>query len=339
MLTKIGIFFIIGFYVGQVFAGIENLSTYRRFDSTTILQLKKVLNHRTNALFEEEDFVSYHNKRQNFDNKKTVQFNQKDIVIDTFINLNDRLFKRFFLDNGDIQLQIIINRSASNIIKSIIKEETVNSAVRAAAQISEFGTTRVPAIISDDFVDDVAPLSSAYSQLQAERGMVYEAFRVDKYNDLIIAHEGFHSAMRLLTSINRMNKLSKYIPMPLASGDPYDPYLQNEIELLEKKSAPHLDSLHIDERFISDHHGVIMATIHHGINQAILKGLVPYDKTNIFATNYPFNYIQGELGWSSDFTLNMIGELSLVHELFIEEDVLFQKSLLEIAGKLKIYSD
>ena len=324
----------------QAQANVETLSTYVRFDSISIERLKTLLNNDSNVEFTDADLELYHEKRMKFAAKEKLNFDQKDVVIDTFISLDQPLFDQFFVVNSELNVKIRINRSSPQVLKDIAGNENINESVRAAALISIEGTEHVPAIISDAFVDYVAPLSSAYSQLQAERGMVYEAFRQDTYyNDLIIAHEGFHSAMRSLTSINRMNRLSKYMEMPLATGVEYDMYLTQDIDTLENISAPNLESVFIDERFTSDHHGTIMASIHHGINQAIINNLVSYDGENVFSTEYPFQYIASERGWSPSFTLTMIEELSVIQESYLSNDLRLRGALVNIAEKLMVFFD
>lgn len=322
----------------QVLASTQNL-VIEPFDKQSFQKLRLLLDTRANVEFADHDFLTYKKRLKDYKQKKSVKFNQKDIILHTFSHLDRKLWDIFFSDQvtefPDIQIEL--NRGAPDILLKLSRNESVPALVRAAADIAIFGTTHTPAIISNIFVDHIAGISSAYSTLNAEMAFVYEGFRPDTYHDLIIGHEGFHSAMRLLSTHNRMNRLAKLIPTPLASGADYDAFLEQDISDLENLAAPGLAELEIDQRFTSDHHGTIMASLHHGGLRAIQKFYPGYGQMELYQTKYPFHYIEHEKNWDEAKTLSMVEALQEKHDQFLMESDSFARMMVAIQEKLHFY--
>lgn len=327
--------------VVSFFASVANANEliYGPFDEQSFSKLRKILDHGSNVTFSDQDFLDYKIKIEKFDNRENLRFNQKDIVLHSFGNLVPKLWQQVFESETLPSIQIELYRNAPKVMKDLASNPQVSDVVRNAAKLSIYGTENTPAIISEIFVNAIGGISSAYSTLYAEKAMVYEGYRPSTYNDLIIAHEGFHSAMRLISTINRMNRLVEFLPTPLTNGIKFDANIEQDIRSLETLSAPNLEELLIDSRFTSDHHGVIMAVLHHGVLAELESKVVDYDQPELFDHPYPFHYIAPEQSWDEHRVREMQTELKHRHHNFLMENFTLQTSLEALATKVGLFNN
>lgn len=317
---------------------LSNSPTLHRFDDSKLEELQYYLTEHCYPPILEEDISDFLEKELAWKNKQSVTFNQKDYVLFTLASLEDELFEHFFTSGNRPSLRIeLFRESPQEILNSLFKDPT--SLEHQAAKLSQYGTQNVPAFISDKLVDvKASSANSALSSVMGETGVIFEAFRPSTYtNDLIVAHEGFHSAMRRLIFINRQNRLSHLLGYSLGNGEEYDPWIQHYAESSENLAAPQLENLGIDSRFTQDHHGVIMAVIHHNIFQKAQTGEVLPESLEDFVTLYPFNYLAGELSLTDSETLNRLQDLHHRNDEYVNTDETLARTIDYLSSHLLYY--
>ncbi len=314
-------------------------SVLSRFNEEAFLELRYYLENHSYPSFSEEDIQGFILRESLWDRGESTQFNQKDSVLFTLAKLEDELFDYFFESGVRPSLRIEMNRVARREVQIALHEDA-STLLFQGALLSQYGSENVPAFISDKMVDvKASPKNSALSSIMADVGVVYEVYRPSNFDDnLIVAHEGFHSAMRRLVFINRQNRLQNLLGHSLGNGDEYDPWINQYVESLEVAAAPQLESLQIDERFLSDHHGVIMALIHHNIFQKEASGDVAPSHIDNYVTTYPFNYLSEELGLDESETLNRLEDLFYQNDNYVQRDQSLKTAIEYLSSHLLHYS-
>jgi len=291
----------------------------------------------TSPSLNNQDWIVFRKNWLSFQNNERTQWRQQDLIILSFAGMDNRLWENLIKNKSFQHMQVYLNRTASPTLTQACQSDKINLRVRFAACIAKYGLENTPAIVSDEVVNFYGGGSSAFSSLIADQAVVFEGYRKDTFNELIQSHEGFHSAMRRLSTLNRMTRLKKWTPAPLAPNQEYDSLLNHHIDRLENMAAPNLGDLFIDERFTSDHHGVIMATIHHGFLQELTTGALQHDQPEEFLTNYPFHYIQAEQSWSDSHTEKHIKDLAIRQQKWLQTDPALLESLGYIETVLEGY--
>ncbi len=291
----------------------------------------------TSPSLKSKDWSIFRNKWIRFQNKSQTQWRQEDLIILTLVGMDDRLWNKIIENNTFSHLQIFLNRSASPTLRQACQSDGINPRVRYAACIAQYGLENTPAIVSDEVVDFYGGGSSAFSSLIADQAVVFEGYRKDTFHDLIQIHEGFHSAMRRLSTLNRMARLRKWASAPLAPNQDFDSLLNHHINRLELMAAPGLAELLIDTRFTSDHHGVIMATLHHGLFRGVTSGTIVHEHPEELFTDYPFHYIKIEQNWSEAQAEKYVKSLSHRHKDWLQSNSALLESLGYIEASLDNY--
>ncbi len=317
---------------------IQSSPTLRRFTSSTFEELQYYLKNCSNPAITDSDIENFIRKESLWRDKNSVVFNQKDYVIFSLSRLENELFEYFFETGNRPPLRIELFREVSPQIQQAL-QTPIDQLENMAARLSQYGTENVPAFISDKMVDIKASSSnSALSSIIAENGTIFEVYRPSNFdNSLIVAHEGFHSAMRRLIFINRQNRLTNLLGFTLGNGEIFDPWIQQYVESLEFASAPHLAPLGIDERFVSDHHGVIMAVIHSNIFQKQQTSSFLPETLNDFVNLYPFNYLSNELSLSDEETLHRMQELHQLNFDYVQTNNSLYEGLHYLSNHLLLY--
>lgn len=239
------------------------------------------------------------------------------------------------LASQPIDLEIILARPTPLILKQACAHAGIQPSVQAASCLAGYGMARTPAFVSNSIVDFYGGKASAFSSLLAHEAVIFEGYRPHTYTELIQIHEGFHSAMRRLQNLNRIARLKKWKPSPLAPNWSYDSVLQHYIDSLGDRSAPDLGRLGIDQRFTSDHHGVIMATLHHGLWEAWFQGHLEHDSPEELVTVYPFHYIAEEQSWTDQFMWDQVESLRELQSDYLQADESLAKALTYLATHLQ----
>jgi len=132
--------------------------------------------------------------------------------------------------------------------------------------------------------------------------------------------------------------LQNLLGYSLGNGEEYDPWINQYVESLEMAAAPDLESLEIDERFLSDHHGVIMALIHHNIFQKEFSGEVAPNDIDNYVTTYPFNYLSEELSLEEAETLSRLKDLFYQNDNYVEKDQSLKTAVEYLSSHLLHYN-
>ncbi len=336
----IGILLINIFFAFSAFGlSVPESSVLARFDDDAFLELRYYLENHSYPSFTEEDIRDFIDRERLWEAGESTQFTQKDSVLFALSKLEDELFYYFFKSGERPFLRIEMNRVARREVQIALHEED-STLLFQGALLSQYGSENVPAFVSDKMVDvKASPQNSALSSIMADVGVVYEVYRPSNFDDnLIVAHEGFHSAMRRLVFINRQNRLQNLLGYSLGNGEEYDPWINQYVESLEMAAAPDLESLEIDERFLSDHHGVIMALIHHNIFQKEFSGEVAPNDIDNYVTTYPFNYLSVELSLEEAETLSRLKDLFYQNDNYVEKDQSLKTAVEYLSSHLLHYN-
>ncbi len=305
---------------------------------TRLNKISEILSsEQTSPSLNKNDWIVFREKWLSYKNKSQTQWRQQDLIILTLAHLDDRLWQSLNHNKSFEKIRIYLYRTPSSVVLEACQSAEINPRVRLASCLAQYGIENTPALVSDEVVDFFAGQSSAFSSLIAEKAVVFEGFRANTFTDLIQTHEGFHSTMNRLSTLNRMSRLKKWVATPLAPDSEFDGFLSVHIERLAEMSAPRLEDLFIDTRFISAHHGVIMATLHHGLFTEVKNGNLHHSHPEDLFTSYPFHYIQKEQNWSDLHTNQQIELLAKRHQEWLENDYALLESLSYIQDVMKKY--
>jgi hypothetical protein len=321
------------------FNHLNSTPAFSHFNSSQLAVLEQILKKQFEPAVEPAEWNGFRARYLAFLQGESTQWTTLDQAVLALAHLPENSFSHIFAQKHIEDIVIITERPVAPVIEQACQGPQLNHSVRGASCLAVYAMERTPVFIFSPLVTELGGSRvSALSSIIAHLNVVFEAYRPDTYTELIQIHEAFHSSMRLLGNQNRLARLKKWLPQPLVDHWDYDPMISFHIDRMENESAPHLESLAIDARFTSDHHGVIMSTLHHGLYQSVNQNKLDHPHPLDLQTDYPFNYIQVEQGWDEatkeqhQLRLHQLLDQHLSQGQLMEESLGYLMSILPALG-------